>query len=196
VIRVLVAGDAPARLTALAASLAREPGLEIVGEVRASERADAIAATEPDVLLVDARDLARLEATEPPAVIIGEETVAAEALGPHGVLARDASAGDIVAAIRAVAAGLIVRQPSARGAQSAPDLRAGIDMAEADPLSSRERDVLEHLASGASNKRIAAALGISDHTVKTHIAAIFAKLGVSSRTEAVTQGVRRGIVML
>ena len=63
-------------------------------------------------------------------------------------------------------------------------------------LSPRERDVLARLALGASNKRIADALGISDHTVKSHVATIFTKLGVSSRTEAVTQGVRLGLVML
>ena len=52
------------------------------------------------------------------------------------------------------------------------------------------------LARGAGNKQIATALMISEHTVKFHLASIFAKLGVSSRTEAVTHGVRRGLIML
>jgi NarL family two-component system response regulator YdfI len=56
--------------------------------------------------------------------------------------------------------------------------------------------VLGELARGVPNKTIAARLAISEHTVKFHIASIFAKLGVASRTEAVTQGVRRGLIML
>jgi DNA-binding CsgD family transcriptional regulator len=65
-----------------------------------------------------------------------------------------------------------------------------------DRLSAREVDVLAELARGAGNKQIAARLAISEHTVKFHVASIFAKLGVSSRTEAVTRGVRLGLIML
>jgi DNA-binding NarL/FixJ family response regulator len=67
---------------------------------------------------------------------------------------------------------------------------------DAERLTSREIDVLGELARGASNKAIAARLAISEHTVKFHIASIFAKLAVSSRTEAVTHGVRLGLIML
>ncbi len=69
-------------------------------------------------------------------------------------------------------------------------------LAHRERLSPRESEVLIQLARGAGNKQIAAALTISEHTVKFHLASIFAKLGVSSRTEAVTQGVRRGLIML
>ncbi|MBD5654809.1 MAG: response regulator transcription factor, partial [Candidatus Eremiobacteraeota bacterium] len=63
-------------------------------------------------------------------------------------------------------------------------------------LTARERGVLDELARGIPNKIIAARLGISEHTVKFHIASIFAKLAVSSRTEAVARGARLGLIML
>jgi DNA-binding NarL/FixJ family response regulator len=65
-----------------------------------------------------------------------------------------------------------------------------------EPLTTREREVLEYLADGWSNKAIAAQLGISDQTVKFHVVAITGKLGVTNRTEAVRQALRRGLVAL
>jgi DNA-binding NarL/FixJ family response regulator len=65
-----------------------------------------------------------------------------------------------------------------------------------EPLTAREREVLEYLADGRSNKAIAARLGISDQTVKFHVAAITSKLGATNRTEAVRQALRRGLVAL
>ena len=67
---------------------------------------------------------------------------------------------------------------------------------EPDALTPREREVLDMLAEGLSNKEIAWRLKISEHTVKFHVASVFAKLGVSTRTEAVMQGIRRGFVMM
>jgi len=66
----------------------------------------------------------------------------------------------------------------------------------AETLTTRELEVLAHLAEGLPNKAIAAALGISDQTVKFHVAAIIAKLGASNRTEAVRRAVRRGLVVV
>lgn len=66
----------------------------------------------------------------------------------------------------------------------------------AEPLTARERDVLQWLSQGLSNKAIAARLAISDQTVKFHVAAIIAKLGAANRTDAVTQAIRRGLVDL
>jgi len=65
-----------------------------------------------------------------------------------------------------------------------------------EPLTSREHDVLEHLTAGLSNRQIATALGISEHTVKFHVSAILGKLGVSSRAAAIRHGVRHGLVTL
>ncbi len=104
--------------------------------------------------------------------------------GVRGVLSFDATPEEIEAAVHAVDAGLVVlAEPPI-----APEL--------AEPLTERELELLDLLAEGISNKLIAHRLSISEHTVKTHVASIFAKLGVSSRTEAVSQAIRRGLVML
>jgi DNA-binding NarL/FixJ family response regulator len=66
----------------------------------------------------------------------------------------------------------------------------------ATPLTSREREVLRMLADGAANKTIAWKLGISEHTVKFHVAQILAKLNAGTRTEAVTLGIRQGLILL
>ena len=66
----------------------------------------------------------------------------------------------------------------------------------AEPLTPRESEVLQMLASGLANKEIAAKLAISEHTVKFHVASILGKLGAGSRTEAVSLGIRRGLVLL
>ena len=106
----------------------------------------------------------------------------------------DATAEEIEGAIHAVHAGLAVTTPTAL-AELLPEPQP---LAEelAEPLSDRELEVLDLLAEGLSNKLIAHRLSISEHTVKTHVASIFAKLGASSRTEAVSQAIRRGLVML
>jgi len=65
-----------------------------------------------------------------------------------------------------------------------------------EPLTSREQDVLEHIAAGLSNREIASALGISEHTVKFHVSALLGKLGVSSRAAAIRHAARRGLVSL
>jgi len=65
-----------------------------------------------------------------------------------------------------------------------------------DPLTSREREVLEQMAAGLSNRQIADVLGISEHTVKFHVSAILGKLGVTSRSAAIRHGLRQGLVTL
>ena len=103
-------------------------------------------------------------------------TVIAEAAGQPGDLPEDIDA--------------IVVAPARRG-------HAGGDDASApEPLTARERDVLALVAEGLPNKAIAAALGISDQTVKFHVAAIIGKLGAANRTDAVRRAVRRGLVVI
>ncbi len=115
----------------------------------------------------------------------------------RAVLPRDATSGEIRAAIDAVAAGLVTLHPEAleplRRRAPVPT-RAEPDPAQ--PLTAREIEVLGMLAEGLGNKIIAARLGISSHTAKFHVAAIMAKLGAGSRTEAVTMGMRRGLVVI
>lgn len=118
--------------------------------------------------------------------------------GVRAVIPRAATAEEIVAAIQASVAGLVVFHPDALHSVLSP-MPSG-DQPELDPsdqiLSRREIEVLRMIAEGLGNKEIASKLGISDHTVKFHISAIFAKLGASSRTGAVTIGIRVGLIMV
>ena len=151
----------------------------------------------------------------PAFVVIGvEEAERARGLlhaGPvRALLPRGASGGEILAALRAASAGLVALDPDTfsallstasrttgePGEAGAADERLLSAGAEFDALTPREREVLDMLASGLSNKEIAWRMKISEHTVKSHVASIFAKLDVSTRTEAVTQGIRKGLVMM
>ena len=109
---------------------------------------------------------------------------------PAGVLTPDATADQLDAALRAVAAGLLVRStavPEARGFAPAEDMPL---------LTPREREILALIGEGLSNKAMARRLGISVHTVKFHLEALFAKLDATSRAEAVTKGLRGGVIEL
>jgi two-component system, NarL family, response regulator YdfI len=123
----------------------------------------------------------------------------AEALraGVRAVLPSDISPEQLVAALEAAAAGLTVMHSSEVASlfpASGPASRPPTELAE--PLTPRESEVLQMLASGLANKEIAARLTISEHTVKFHVASILGKLGAASRTEAVALGIRRGLVLL
>jgi two-component system nitrate/nitrite response regulator NarL len=114
------------------------------------------------------------------------------AAGAHGLLTRETSAGALAAAVAAVRVGLVVVDPSFTSALIPSRDHAPL----AEELTPREQQVLQQLSQGLSNKEIAAKMHISDHTVKFHVNAILAKLGVTSRTEAVVQAARRGLVIL
>jgi DNA-binding NarL/FixJ family response regulator len=114
--------------------------------------------------------------------------------GVRGVISRDAGTEEIEAAILAVHAGLVVVPPEFLQ-QLLPEVSPAFDTLT-EPLTDRELEVLALLVEGLSNKLIAHRLAISEHTVKTHMTSILAKLGVSSRTEAVSQAIRHGLVML
>ena len=114
--------------------------------------------------------------------------------GVRAVLPRTASAEAIAAAVEAAAAGLVVLPPDALA--EAPQSTAARSAAPPEPLSTREAQILALLAEGLVNKQIAARLGISRHTVKTHLTALFHKLGVSTRAEAVAAGARAGVILL
>jgi two-component system, NarL family, response regulator YdfI len=113
--------------------------------------------------------------------------------GIRGAISSDATPEEIESAVLAVNAGLLVTTPTSL-VELLPQQPLAQELAE--PLTDRELEVLDLLAEGLSNKLIAHQLNISEHTVKTHVASIFAKLGASSRTEAVSQAIRRGLVML
>lgn len=158
-----------------------------------------------DVLLLDAGDIQpdRLAAfaqeltlpivllVEPPGAGLSN---AALRSGIRGLLSADSTQKEIESAIQAVDAGLVVISPESL-ASLIPEGRPMVEP-PAEPLSDRELEVLELIVEGLSNKLIAHRLEISEHTVKTHVASILSKLGATSRTEAVSQAIRRGLVML
>ncbi len=114
------------------------------------------------------------------------------------VVPLDAPASQLEAAVVAAAEGLIALPSMA--AERTLTQRSTIEALNLDsldePLTGREREVLEMLSRGLSNKLIARRLSISEHTVKFHVSSVYTKLGASSRTDAVSRGVRRGLITL
>lgn len=143
-----------------------------------------------------------------PAVVIlaenAHDTSALELLrlGAHAVLPLDSTPEVIVAAVRVAAAGLIVVDadtldfslPSEAGTE--PLAPRQWPRPSTEVLTRRETEILRMIAEGLGNKQIAWQLKVSEHTVKFHISSIFNKLDVSSRTEAVTAGIRRGLILV
>jgi two-component system, NarL family, response regulator YdfI len=214
VIRVLIAASSEIMCAGLEALLATYPALVTVGrwQVMASLAAQ-VEAQQPDIVLLelelpDDDTLAILEALaagpHPPAVVVLTDdthgTWAAEALrtGVQAILPRQAHAREIVAAIEAAAVGLVVLHRDTIESllpmlSSAP---RGLPGSSQQALTPREIEVLNMLAEGLGNKAIAWRLGISEHTVKFHLGSIFTKLNAASRTEAVTLGIRQGLIMV
>jgi len=215
-IRVLIAAASSvsrAGLEALLQVVARvEPKIEIVG--RASDLASLPSLAEqlqPDVVILDADDLDHdflgvfLDGDNLPAVAVvvltenRSSSWSADALraGVRAILPRDLSAQELLAAVEAAAAGLVVLHPREVGAVL-PSAAAASTRAETliEPLTPREREVLQMLAAGLVNKEIAVRLSISEHTVKFHVASILGKLGAATRTEAVSIGIRHGLILL
>jgi NarL family two-component system response regulator YdfI len=195
VIRVLIGPGSSLSLQGLIRS---SPSLEFAGIADAASESE----LPGDVLLIDSKSPDELDwhalADLPIPVLVmldfAETAFVNSALraGIRGVISIDATPQEIEAAIHATHAGLVVTTPESL-AELLPD---SVEEMLSEPLSDREHEVLKLVAEGHSNKLIAHQLNISEHTVKTHVASIFAKLGVSSRTEAVAQAVRRGLVML
>ncbi len=196
-IRTVVSASSALARAGLAAVVRGDSRLALVGEISPHELARNLTLFDPDVVLEqrdgggDASRVPSVALVDDPREAWMGEVTGGDDRGARAVLSRDASPEEIVAAIVAVAAGLIAVQPRALAGAMGPGARH-----DAERLTAREIDVLGELARGAANKAIAARLGISEHTVKFHIASIFAKLAVSSRTEAVTHGVRLGLIML
>ena len=146
----------------------------------------------PDVVLCDlAGDAAPPAEAEAPVVVLTGDAVRGGQ--PAGVLPREVGAAQLDPALRAAAAGLLVRAPG--GFPRRDGFRPAGD--EAAPLlTPREAEILTRVGQGMSNKAVARALGISVHTVKFHLEALFAKLEATSRAEAVAKGLRGGVIEL
>jgi DNA-binding NarL/FixJ family response regulator len=112
------------------------------------------------------------------------------------IVPSDASREEIVAALMAAHAGFGAMPAAWTSRPVEAPVNWTSDEGPDEPLTTREQDVLELLSLGLSNKRIAERLGISEHTVKFHINAIYGKLGASTRTEAVNRALRRGLLRI
>ncbi|MBI3793096.1 MAG: response regulator transcription factor, partial [Gemmatimonadetes bacterium] len=197
----------------LEALLSHGDDLVVVGTAATRDALGDLGAADVDVLVIDDDARAHLaelraDATDddapggPAIVLLVEEptpAIARDAIaaGVRALLPRDAAESALHAAVRAAAAGLIVLTPEA--ARPDPARRPGRppgDAPRAGLLTPRELEVLQALAEGLANKQVAARLGISEHTIKTHVAAVFDKLGVTTRAEAVARGVQLGVLML
>ena len=198
----IVVADDPMRAARVEAPLRVLAGWRI--EVTTPRRLPGALADHPGAMVVTALDDARTRRTlramrewprGPSIVVVADDparfwTSATRALGVKAVLPFRAMEAALASVLRAVHAGLLVLHPDVVAAPRA----AGTPGGAGAPLTSREREILDLMAEGASNRVIAAHLAISRHTVKFHVASILAKLGTRSRTEAVAVALRRGLV--
>ncbi|MBF2004922.1 LuxR C-terminal-related transcriptional regulator [Chlorogloeopsis fritschii PCC 9212] len=215
-IRVLVVAASPLVRAGLSAVLTTDSKIMVVGSTADLNNVltREIRQLQPDVVLLDLSSYAQKwdwekllpnqEETYSCAwLLITDELDSlhlTEALrfGVRGILPQTSSESEIIAAVESVALGLIVLHPDVLESllsvkDSIRDTSLGNSI---QALTPREIEVLEMLASGLANKAIAKRLQISEHTVKFHISSIFHKLGVSTRTQAVSVGVRFGLIML
>lgn len=204
-IRILCVDDHPVVRRGIAAMLATEPQLELVAEAASgSEALEKYRLSRPDVVLMDLRlpggmdgidTIAALRKEWPQARVLvlttyaGDENIhrALEA-GARGYIIKDTLDDDLLSAVTAVWQGRRYVPP-----------QIAVQLAEHGPrveLTDRERQVLGLMAQGHRNKEIAADLLISEATARTHVENIVAKLGVSSRTEAVVLAAQRGFIQL
>jgi NarL family two-component system response regulator LiaR len=210
-IRVLLVDDHAVVREGLRNFLALQDGLEIVGEASdGNEAIEQAQRLEPDVILMDLvmpgldgiGAMRQLRARSPTSRVIvltsfleDERVLPAIQAGAAGYLLKNVEPAELARAIRAAHAGEAIIDPTAaaRLVQAiADDARPRIE--EPERLTRRERDVLELIARGQSNKRIALELGISEKTVKTHVGHLLAKLGVTDRTQAALMAVEEGLV--
>ena len=174
-LRVRIHATDPVRRRGLAAML------EATGHMLTNET--------PDVELCDMERASSSLPKESEAPVVAL-TRGSPAGAPAGVLMPDATAEQLDAALRAVFAGLQVRTAAA------PEARGFAPLEDMPLLTPREREILALTGEGLSNKAMARRLGISVHTVKFHLEALFTKLDATSRAEAVTKGLRGGVIEL
>lgn len=207
-IRILIVATYASVRAGLHALLANEQDCAVVGEVSGSAELERLLPeTRPDVVLFDDNEVdgpflvAELAESVTGLVVLSDTTslyrlLRNSALPGWAYLRKEADGQEIAGAIRAAAAGLVALDHNAISRLTALPSTQEERTAPEEPLTPREMEVLQLMAQGLPNKNIAARLSISQHTVKFHVASILTKLGASSRTEAVTLGVRRGYILL
>jgi DNA-binding NarL/FixJ family response regulator len=203
-IRVLIVDDHPVFCDGVAAILQNQSDIELIGRARDGEEAIIqYRALRPDVTLMDLQmpgmngvdTILAIRATDSSARVIVLTTYAGDALairalkaGATGYLLKSSLRTEMIDSIRSVHMG---QRHIHRGVAEEIALHA-VD----DALTDRELEVLRLVAVGQANKQIAAALGLSDETVKRHLKTIFSKLAVNDRTHAVTVAAKRGFIEL
>ncbi|MCH7744516.1 MAG: response regulator transcription factor [Chloroflexi bacterium] len=205
-LRVLVVAGDPLARAGLATLLANQPGCEVVGQIASdADLLNALDIYRPDVLVwdlgwepsqaLDVMSDLREDGLPPIVALLSDEAFASEAwsAGARGLLPRDAAPDTLTAALIAVAQGLVTLHPAMA---AIPIPREQTPAPPSVELTPREHQVLRLMAEGLTNKSIAYNLDISDHTVKFHVNAILSKLSAQSRTEAVMQATRLGLIPL
>lgn len=214
VIRVLIVDDQAVVRAGVARILGPDDGFEVVAECGdGDEVVEAVAAHRPDIVLMDVR-MRRVDGVtatrhlrrtspDPPVLVLttfddDDALWGALDAGAAGFVLKDTSAEDLIAAARAVAGGAAWLDPrvAPRVLQA---FRANVrprlaQAARVDLLTGREHDVLRHMARGATNAEISGSLLVSEATVKSHVGAIFSKLGARDRAAAIVFAYDHGIV--
>jgi NarL family two-component system response regulator LiaR len=213
-IRILVVDDHAVVREGLRAFLALQEGFEIVGEAADGDEAlERAAELDPDVILMDLvmperdgvsamRELRQRSSHSRVIVLTSflddDRLLPAIEAGAAGYLLKNSQPAELARAVRAAHAGETIIDPTAAArlvrALSDQDQRRRGGGGALDQLTARERDVLELIAGGRSNKRIALELGISEKTVKAHVGHVLAKLGVTDRTQAAVLAVENGLI--
>lgn len=216
-IRVMLVDDQTLVRSGIAGLLALTADICVIGEAGDAAQAQTmIAADPPDVLLLDVRmprasgidllqDLAASDVL-PPTILLttfdeDEALVKGLRAGARGFLLKDISLEDLADCIRRVAAGQSVIRPAVTervGDQVRDQVRRQVTAFDSldlpDPLTDREKEVLQLMASGLSNREIAETFGTSEGTVKNQVSAILSKLGVRDRVRAVLRGIELGLM--
>jgi DNA-binding NarL/FixJ family response regulator len=210
-IRALIVDDHPVTREGLRTALSMsDDAVVVVGEAASGEEAvTAVRELSPDVVFMDVRmpGMDGIEATrrireaspETRVILItidesrGAISDAIQA-GVSGYLLKDASPEDLVGAARNAVEGNAVIHPQLTKTFIEEVHLAEVEGTKAMPLSKREREILQKVADGATTRQVATDLGISPHTVKTHLERIFEKLGANDRAQAVAIAIRTGIV--
>lgn len=198
--RLLIAAPSAVVRAGLETLVAGDPAIEVAGSFADLSSVEAL---RPDVVLaaLPVEELAPPADGVAPAIVLlsadAQPAWSSEVLrlGVRAMLSRDAAPAEVLAAVEAASTGLAVVDPhDLEALLSASNPTAA--SAESTVLTPRELEVLRLMAEGAANKNIAWKLGISEHTVKFHVASILAKLNASTRTEAVAIGIRKGMILI
>jgi DNA-binding NarL/FixJ family response regulator len=209
-IRLLLADDHRMFRQGLRELLERKTDYEVVGEAATGREVLAqVASLQPDIVLLDIQmpeldgiATARLLAEAHPETKVvmltmyrqDQQLIEAIRAGARAYLLKDADAEELISVIGRVARGDVVLDQNLTGQIFAAVRRMHDDRGEVEPLTEREREILELLVEGADNRMIAARLHLAEKTIANRMSEIFQKLGVANRTQAAMAAVQRGLV--